>query len=132
VHALGCEVLARGLHVLGGHTQTRALAHGERIVEAFGNRDHHAARCDAEVERLVQPLAAVLEQHVLARDAEFRGAVLDVSRNVGCAHDKQAQVAAVRAQMSLREVSGLSSARMPPPQAAAVFRRKSGLWRARG
>src|SRR5437762_8814644 len=28
------------------------------------NRDHHAARCDAEVERLVQPLAAVLEEHV--------------------------------------------------------------------
>src|SRR5712672_2751133 len=71
VHALRREVLARGLHVLGRHTQTRALAHGERVVEAFGNRDHHAARCDAEVERLVQPLAAVLEQHVLARDAEF-------------------------------------------------------------
>src|SRR6267378_7708532 len=59
VHALRREVLARGLHVLGRHTQTRALANGERIVEAFGNRDHHAARCDAEVEGLVQPLAAV-------------------------------------------------------------------------
>src|SRR5712671_4095154 len=78
VHALRCEVLARGLHILGRHTQTRALANGERIVEAFGNRDHHAARCDAEVERLVQPLAAVLEQHVLARDAEFGIAGKDV------------------------------------------------------
>src|SRR5712691_3132862 len=98
VHALGCEVLARGLHVLGRHAQTRALAHGARIIEAFGNRDHHSARCDAEVERLVQSLAAVLEQHVLARDAELRRAVLDVSRNIGRTHDEQPQVAAARAQ----------------------------------
>src|SRR2546422_63406 len=71
VHALGCEVLARGLHVLGRHAQTCALAHRARIIEAFGDRDHHPARCDAEVERLVQPLAAVLEEHVLACDAEL-------------------------------------------------------------
>src|SRR5712691_4034102 len=107
VHALGCEVFSRGLHVLGRHAQTRALAHGERIIEAFGNRDHHSARCDAEVERLVQPLAAVLEQHVLAGDAELRGAVLDVRRNVGCAHDEQAQVAAARAQDELTRVVGI-------------------------
>src|ERR1700693_740342 len=98
VHALGCEVLARGLHVLGRHAQTGALAHGARIIEAFRNRDHHAARCDAEVERLVQPLAAVFEQHVLACDAELRRTVLDVSRNIGCTHDKQPQIAAARAQ----------------------------------
>src|SRR5882672_10690166 len=98
VHAFGCEVLARGLHVLGRHAQTRALAHGERIIEAFRNRDHHAARCDAQVERLVQPLPAVLEQHVFACDAEFRRTVLDVGRNIGCTHDEQPQVAAARAQ----------------------------------
>src|SRR6266850_2732990 len=107
VHALRCEVLARGLHVLGGHTQTRALAHGERIVEAFGNCDHHAARCDAEVERLVQPLAAVLEQHVLPRDPEFGRPVLDVGGNVRSAHDKQAQVAAARAQDELARGVGI-------------------------
>src|SRR5882762_2349328 len=98
VHALGCEVLARGLHVLSRHAQTRALAHRARIIEALGNRDHHSARCDAEVERLVQSLAAVLEQHVLARDAELRRTVLDVSRNIGRTHDEQPQVAAARAQ----------------------------------
>src|SRR6267154_2759600 len=107
VHALRCEVLARGLHVLGRHAQTRALAHGERIIEAFGNRDHHAARCDAEVERLVQSLAAVLEQHVLARDAEFGRAVLDVGGNIRSAHDKQAQVAAARAQDELARGVGI-------------------------
>src|SRR2546425_9482412 len=98
VHALRREVLARGLHVLGRHAQTRALAHRARIIEAFRNRDHHAARCDAEVERLVQPLAAVLEQHVLACDPQFGRAVLNVSGNVRSAHDKQPQVAAARAQ----------------------------------
>src|SRR5882762_5650461 len=107
VHAFGCEVLARGLHVLGRHAQTRALAHGQRIVEAFRNRDHHAARRDAEVERLVQPLAAVLEQHVLACDPQFGRAVLNVSGNVRSAHDKQPQVAAARAQYELARSVGI-------------------------
>src|SRR5258706_883764 len=107
VHALGCEVLASGLHVLGRHAQTRALAHGTRIIEALGNRDHHAARCDAQVERLVHPLAAVLEQHVFSRDAELRRAVLDVSRNIGRANDEQPQVAAARAQDELARAVGI-------------------------
>jgi len=53
---------------------------------------------------------AVLEEHVLACDAKLRRAVLDEVGNIGCTHDEQPQVAAARAQMSLREVSGLSSA----------------------
>src|SRR6266850_2805738 len=98
VHAFRREVLARGLHVLGRHAQTRTLAHRARVIEAFRNSDHHAARCDAEVERLVQPLAAVLEKHVLACEPQFRRTVLNVRGNVRSAHDEQPQVAAARAQ----------------------------------
>src|SRR5216684_8935286 len=116
VHALRCEVFARSLHVLGRYAQTRALAHGERIVEAFGDRDHHAARRDAEVEGLVQPLAAVLEQHVLPRDPEFGGPVLDVGGNVRSAHDKQAQVAAARAQDELAR--GVGIVERPDPRSS--------------
>ena len=37
----------------------------------------------------------MLEQHVLAGDAEVRGAVLDVGRHVGGAHDDEAHVGAI-------------------------------------
>src|SRR5437899_10540259 len=82
VHATRRRVPARGPHVLGRHAQTRARAQRARMIEAFRNRDHHVARCDAEVERLVQPLASVLEENVLACDPQFRRAVLYVSGNV--------------------------------------------------
>src|SRR5256885_7912097 len=97
VHALRREVLARGLHVLGRNAQSRALAHRARIVEAFRNGDHHAARCDAEVERLVQPLAAVLEEHVFACDPPLGRTLLNVGGNVPSAHDEQPQIAAAGA-----------------------------------
>src|SRR5947208_5126101 len=107
VHAFRREVLARGLHVLGRHAQTRTLAHRARVIEAFRNRDHHAARCDAEVERLVQPLAAVLEEHVLACDPQLGGAVLNVGGNVRSTHDEQPQVAAARAQDEFARAVGI-------------------------
>ena len=94
MHALGGEELARGLQVLGGDAQARALLHGARVVESLAHRDHHAAAGDAEVERLVQALPAMLGEHILAGDAEVGGAVCDVGRGVGSAHDDEIHVAA--------------------------------------
>jgi len=64
VHALGGKVLARGTDVLGRQRAARALLHRAVVVEAFAHRDHHLAFRDAEVERLVKTLPAVLEQDV--------------------------------------------------------------------
>src|SRR5882672_6527027 len=101
MHALRREVLTRRLHVLGRDAQARPPAHGARVVEALGNGHHHPAGRDTQIERLVEPLSAVLEQHVFSRDTQFRRAVLDVSRNIGGAHDEQTQVAAAGSQYQL-------------------------------
>ena len=85
-------MLARHFHVLGRDAQTRALAHRARVVEARLHRHRHPAARDVQVDRLVQPAAAVLDQHVLARDAEVGRAVFDVGRHIGGAHDDHAQV----------------------------------------
>ena len=81
--------------------------HGRRIIKTGRRGDAHAALGDLEIKRLVQPGAAVLEQDILAGDAELRRAVLDVSRNVGRAHDEQPQVAAVGAQNELARGIGV-------------------------
>ena len=57
------------------------------VVAARG--DDEPAAADAEIERLIQPFAAVLEQHVLAGDAEIGGAILNVGRHVGRAQDDE-------------------------------------------
>ena len=64
-------------------------------------------RGDAEVDRLVEALAAVLDQHVAAGDAEVGAAVLHVGGSVGSAHHDQAQVAPVGADDELAGVLGV-------------------------
>jgi hypothetical protein len=49
---------------------------------------------DFQVDRLVQPLAAVFEQDILARHAEVGSAVLNVGRRVGGADNDQAHIVA--------------------------------------
>mgnify|MGYP003694320125 CR=1 FL=1 len=51
-----------------------------RPVEAALRRHDHPAARDLEVERLIEPFAAVLEQHVLAGDADVGSAMLHVRR----------------------------------------------------
>ena len=96
VHALVGEVLARDAGVLGGDADARALAHRGGVVEVERRGDAHPAARDAEVERLVQALAAVLEQHVVADHAEVGAAVLHVGRHVAGAHQHDAQRRAAR------------------------------------
>ena len=89
MHALAGEMLARDGDVLGGHADARAALHGAGPVVAAPRRDRHAAARDAQVDRLVEPGAAMLEQHVLAGHAQVRRAPLHVGRNVGGPHDHQ-------------------------------------------
>src|SRR5260221_5676069 len=74
VHALGGEELARRADVLCGDSQARALLHRRRVVEPLGHRDYHAASRNAEVERLVKALAAVLGEEVAPGAAKVGGA----------------------------------------------------------
>ena len=114
MHALRGEVLARRAHVLRRDANARAALHRARPVEAAARRDDHAAAADAEVERLVEAVAAVLEQHVLAGDAEVGGAVLHVGRHVGRAHDDERHAGALRRRGSAcATCRGSSAGTMP-------------------
>ncbi len=97
MHPLGAEVLARGDGVLGRHGQARAALQRTLIVEARFRRDHHAAAADAEIDRLVQALAAVLEQDVLAGNAQVRGAMLHVGGHIGRANNDKSDIAPIAA-----------------------------------
>ena len=114
MHAFRGEVLARRLHVLGRDADARAPLHGTAPVVIAPRGDHEPAAADAEIERLVKALAAVLEQDVLAGDAEVGGAVLDVGRHVGRAHDDERHVGPPRGEDQLaRRVSGSSMGATP-------------------
>ena len=90
-------MLARGGNVLGRDTDARAALHRAGPVEsAFGRHDHPAAR-DLEVERLVEPVAAMLLQHVLAGDTGIGRTVLHIRRHVGRSDDDDRHPGNVRA-----------------------------------
>ena len=71
------------------------------VVEVGAHRDAHPAARDLQVERLVQALAAVLDQRVLAGHAEVGAAVLDIGRHVAGAHQHDAHVGPVGADDQL-------------------------------
>ena len=72
------RVMIRGdLRELGRHAQGAAPV----ILKALGSGDRHAAFAELEVEQLVY-LRLIFEQNILARNADIRGAALDVDRNV--------------------------------------------------
>ena len=96
VHRLRREMLARDAHVFGRDTDPRATLHHRRPVVTAPRRDDEAAAADAEIEGLVEAVAAVLEQHVLAGDAHVRRAVLHVGRNVGRAEHDERYLRAIR------------------------------------
>ena len=81
-------VVALGdIHELGRHAQA---ALGLRRTDLAGG--HQLAVGDAQIEWLVQPLAAVLHQHILAGDAEIGRTMLDVGGHVGSADDQQTHI----------------------------------------
>jgi hypothetical protein len=113
MHALGGEVFAGDVDVLACHLQARTLAYGVCVVETGRDGDHHPAFGDLQVDRLVESVAAVFEQNVLAGDAEIGGAVLDVGRRVGGANDDHSHVSRLVGMINRREVSGSSSGSIP-------------------
>ena len=89
---------------------------------------------DVEVEGLVQALAAVLEQYVLAGNAQVRGTMLHVRRHILRAQDHERHVAAARRNDELAgSLRILGRQRCLRARAAAAFPRglgpSTGQWR---
>jgi hypothetical protein len=105
--ALGGEVALGAFDVLGGDAQAPATPRHRRIGRRPGAGHHQPAAGDAQVERFVQPLAAMLQQHVLAGDAEVGGAVLHIGRHVAGADDDQLHARVVGVQDQLAAALGV-------------------------
>ena len=75
------EVALGDARVLGRdpHHPQAPLGLAQPLV-ALAPGEHHAAAAEAEVEQLVDDPVGLLEQHVLAGDADVGGAGLDVGR----------------------------------------------------
>ena len=101
VHTLGREVIAGDVDVFRCDTQTTAGPDSGGIVETFRHGDHHLATGDLQIQRLIQALTAVFDQHVFAGHAEIGGAILHVSRHVGRAHDDDTHLRVLRRQNQL-------------------------------
>ena len=86
------EVALRRARVLGRdpHRAQAALRLAEALV-ALAAGEHHPAGPVAQVEKLVDGAVALLEQHVLAGDAEIGGAGLHVGGDVRGTHRDQHQ-----------------------------------------
>ena len=65
-----------------------------RLVVPPAPGEHHPATPEAEVEQLVDGAVGLLQQDVLARDADVGGARLDVGGHVGGTHRHQRQLLA--------------------------------------
>ena len=109
MHTLGREMFACGLDVFGGDLHARSALDRAPVVEATPGGDDHGAAADPEIDRLVQPFAAMLEQDVLSRDAQIRCAMLDVGRNIRRSDDDEANVRQVAGDDELARSLGVFS-----------------------
>ena len=98
MHAFAGEKFARDLGVFGRHFEARALAHGAGVIEVGTHGHAHAALRDLQVQRLVQALAAVLDERVFAGHAQIGAAVLDVGGHVAGAHQDHTHLSMVGGQ----------------------------------
>src|SRR6185312_14562088 len=99
--SLGAEMRSRGADVLGGDLEAGAALHGAGVIEIAARCDDQAAAADRQVERLIKTFSAVLEQHILAGDAQVCGTMLNIGRDIGRAHDDKTQVGAIARQDQL-------------------------------
>ena len=81
--------------ILGRHADPGPLRGIVALPQLARLGDHQPAEAEAEVERLVD-VRLLLEQDVLADDAEVGGAVLDVGRHVGGLEEEEAQPVGAR------------------------------------
>jgi hypothetical protein len=86
-------VARRYARVLGGdaHATEPPQRLADRIAALARGHDH-AAAAKAEVEQLVDLALVLLEQHILADDADVGGAMLDIGGHVGRAHRHDAGI----------------------------------------
>src|SRR5277367_72458 len=80
VHALARKMLACRRDILGRHLEPRAALYRACVVERARGRDNHVTDSDAKIDGLIETLAAMLEQYVLARNAQVGRTVCHVRR----------------------------------------------------
>src|SRR3989338_4477362 len=107
MHALGGKEVTRNRRVLGGDLQARALLDSTLVVEVVAHGNAHAALGNLQVQRLVQPLATVFDQGVLAGHADVGTAVFHVGGHVGGTHQHHAHVGLVGGQDELARLFGV-------------------------
>ena len=120
VNALAGEVAAGGVDVLGGHPQALAGHRCPGVVEALARGHGQPAAGNAQVHRLEDALAAVLQHHVTPGDAQIGRAMLHVGGHVAGPHNQQAQARIVSGQ---DELAAVHRRRI---QANAALRQQSG------
>ena len=83
----GSVVPARHVDELARHAETRSIR-GCRGKPG----SHQTTARDAEIHRLVQPLAAILEQHILAHNTDMGGTVTHVGTHIRTAQQDETNV----------------------------------------
>ena len=81
--------------------QARALFDGRGVVKVGAHRHADAALGNLQVQRLVQAVAAMLQQRVLAGNAHVGTAVLHIGGHVGGAHHQHPHIGLVGGQNQL-------------------------------
>ena len=77
------------------------------VVEVGAHRHADAALGNLQIQRLVQTVAAMLQQRVFAGDAQIGAAVLHVGRHIGGAHHQHPHVGLVGGQDQLARFFGV-------------------------
>ena len=85
-------------------------------VSPAGTYCSNTAAADAEIERLIQPFAAVFEQYVLAGDTEIGGAILNVGRHIGRAQDDERNAGNIGCDDQLARRSWIFGCNQPCPR----------------
>ena len=101
VHALAGKEQPCGLDILGRHRQARAPAHRGGIIETDRRGHHHAALGNVQINRLVEAIAAVLDQHIFTGHAEIGRAVLHIGGHIRGANDEESHIRPIRANDEL-------------------------------
>ena len=121
-----CSAATRGYLVAMRTRPRRRSASRDRIAPLAGRHDHAAAAV-VQVEQLVDLAVGLLEQHVLAGDADVGRAVLHVGGHVAGAHRHdpgpvEEQLAVVRADLRHVEPEPLEQVERPAEERAARHR----------
>ncbi len=119
------EVSGGHPRVLGRHADHSEAAHRLRgAILTRGAREDHATAPEPEIGELVHLALGLLHQHVLAGDADVRGAGLDIRGDVGWPHGHdpglgEEQLALVGPHLSRVEPEAVEQRKRPLKEGAA-------------